>query len=255
MIPALGGIAGFVASAGGADDPELLVTPEAWYDADALTGADGSDVDSWTDESGNGFHATPNGNSPTLAHNSLNGRQTVLFGDGGFNNRMNVSSSLMSGATAGSAFIVFWRDADPGDGSAMFDRFGSDSTSSHQPFGDGVFYSTFGTTARKTAGNPASVLTSPRIYSEHSAANDWRNYMDGTQLFSTTTNTVNFGTSTRMFGDGGTGASFDGNIAEFLVFDSVLTQTEREKVEGYLAHKWGLTANLPALHPYKSVAP
>ena len=28
-----------------------------------------------------------------------------------------------------------------------------------------------------------------------------------------------------------------------------------EKIEGYLAHKWGLTANLPADHPYKINAP
>tara|TARA_B100000424_G_scaffold181773_1_gene140655 strand:- start:530 stop:754 length:225 start_codon:yes stop_codon:yes gene_type:complete len=28
-----------------------------------------------------------------------------------------------------------------------------------------------------------------------------------------------------------------------------------EKAEGYLAHKWGLTGNLPVTHPYKSSAP
>lgn len=28
-----------------------------------------------------------------------------------------------------------------------------------------------------------------------------------------------------------------------------------EKLEGYLAHKWGLTANLPSDHPYKTVGP
>jgi hypothetical protein len=26
-------------------------------------------------------------------------------------------------------------------------------------------------------------------------------------------------------------------------------------IEGYLAHKWGLTGNLPGGHPYKTVAP
>ena len=31
--------------------------------------------------------------------------------------------------------------------------------------------------------------------------------------------------------------------------------TDVEKAEGYLAHKWGLTSNLPVSHPYKSVAP
>ena len=31
--------------------------------------------------------------------------------------------------------------------------------------------------------------------------------------------------------------------------------TTRQKIEGYLAHKWGLTGNLPAGHPYKTEAP
>jgi len=31
--------------------------------------------------------------------------------------------------------------------------------------------------------------------------------------------------------------------------------TDFEKAEGYLAHKWGLTGNLPVSHPYKSSAP
>jgi len=48
---------------------------------------------------------------------------------------------------------------------------------------------------------------------------------------------------------------YGGLIGEIIVYNSTLTQTEREKVEGYLAHKWGLSANLPASHPYKSVAP
>jgi hypothetical protein len=31
--------------------------------------------------------------------------------------------------------------------------------------------------------------------------------------------------------------------------------TDFQKAEGYLAHKWGLEANLPSGHPYKSLAP
>ena len=32
-------------------------------------------------------------------------------------------------------------------------------------------------------------------------------------------------------------------------------KTYKEQAEGYIAHKWGLTSNLPVSHPYKSVAP
>lgn len=31
--------------------------------------------------------------------------------------------------------------------------------------------------------------------------------------------------------------------------------TEFQKAEGYLAHKWGLTGNLPSDHPFKNVSP
>ena len=52
----------------------------------------------------------------------------------------------------------------------------------------------------------------------------------------------------------------DGRVAEFFVVGYLpgtggTDITEFEKAEGYLAHKWGLTANLPVSHPYKSSAP
>lgn len=44
-------------------------------------------------------------------------------------------------------------------------------------------------------------------------------------------------------------------ISETLVSRTVLSTTDRQKLEGYLAHKWGMAANLPSDHPYKSAAP
>ena len=47
----------------------------------------------------------------------------------------------------------------------------------------------------------------------------------------------------------------NGYICEVIAYNSVLSAPNRQKVEGYLAWKWGLQANLPAGHPYKAVAP
>lgn len=47
--------------------------------------------------------------------------------------------------------------------------------------------------------------------------------------------------------------SFD--LAELLVFSIPLHDNEREKVEGYIAHKYNLTSLLPASHPYKTTVP
>jgi hypothetical protein len=45
------------------------------------------------------------------------------------------------------------------------------------------------------------------------------------------------------------------DVAEVLYYNRGLTPFDRQKVEGYLAWKWGLNANLPALHPFKLAAP
>ena len=46
-----------------------------------------------------------------------------------------------------------------------------------------------------------------------------------------------------------------GRVHEIIQAENVLTTTDRQKLEGYLAHKWGLAANLPADHPYKNYGP
>ena len=40
-----------------------------------------------------------------------------------------------------------------------------------------------------------------------------------------------------------------------VIFTEDVTQSNSDKIEGYLAHKWGLTADLPSSHPYKTSAP
>jgi hypothetical protein len=45
------------------------------------------------------------------------------------------------------------------------------------------------------------------------------------------------------------------DIAEMLLLSKAATLSEQQRVEGYLAHKWGLTANLPAGHSYKTTPP
>jgi hypothetical protein len=51
------------------------------------------------------------------------------------------------------------------------------------------------------------------------------------------------------------GQTLNGNIGEFLLFTRVLTTSERQQIEGYLAYKWGLTSPLPATHPFKKLSP
>ena len=56
-------------------------------------------------------------------------------------------------------------------------------------------------------------------------------------------------------GDDGTGWSMDMDLAEAICFSTSLTDADAEKVEGYLAEKWGLRSVLPSNHTYKSSLP
>jgi hypothetical protein len=49
--------------------------------------------------------------------------------------------------------------------------------------------------------------------------------------------------------------NFAGTLGEVIIYNRVLTTTERQEVEGYLAWKWGIQALLPPGHPYKSAPP
>lgn len=48
------------------------------------------------------------------------------------------------------------------------------------------------------------------------------------------------------------GETTEGIICEVIIFNRILTITELEQVEGYLATKWGIQLNLPTTHPYYS---
>ena len=74
-------------------------------------------------------------------------------------------------------------------------------------------------------------------------------------LINSTAN-LTFPTTDAVVWVGGGGAfierRFAGNIHEVVIVGSVVSTTTRQKMEGYLAHKWGLTANLPSNHPFKN---
>ena len=46
-----------------------------------------------------------------------------------------------------------------------------------------------------------------------------------------------------------------GLYAEILFYSGVLSKTQYQQVEGYLAWKWGLQTSLPASHPYAKFPP
>ena len=43
--------------------------------------------------------------------------------------------------------------------------------------------------------------------------------------------------------------------AEVIIFKTLLSEEERQRVEGYLAWKWGTVSSLDSSHPYKTAPP
>ena len=144
--------------------------------------------------------------------------------------------------------------SDPGiGGDAGPGKFGSHGNTNHYTFTDGAIYNGDLSTARKAVGNPTPDTTAWNIVGVHSAAGAWSFWMNGTSIFSTGTNTVGFATVTQL------GASnvtyWNGYIAEVILLSEVPSTDDRQKIEGYLAHKWGIESVLDAGHPYKSSPP
>lgn len=81
-------------------------------------------------------------------------------------------------------------------------------------------------------------------------------YLNGQLASSTTQGNQLSGTTTSSIGATASGAEgLTGTISEIIILEVSASTTLRQQIEGYLAHKWGLTANLPSDHPYKSTPP
>jgi len=99
-------------------------------------------------------------------------------------------------------------------------------------------------------------------YHQHSGTSGYMSH-DGNQTTgsysSTTLTTNNFDQDLEFWigeeiGGGGRGIEF--LLAEMIMITgSGFSTDDRQRVEGYLAHKWGLTGDLASNHPYKSSAP
>ena len=101
-----------------------------------------------------------------------------------------------------------------------------------------------------------SVTTSLNIITAVISSGNQNIFKNGTQQ-SSATRTLTTGTSASLIigSSAGTSQFYQGDLGEMIVFTINLTQSQRQQVEGYLARKWGLVANIPATHPFKTLPP
>lgn len=237
------------------------LSPALWLDAaDANTiTLNGSTVSQWNDKSGNGRNATQTTatNQPTYSATGINSKPSLNFD--GSNDFMDVGISstvvnasasvfgvirittLQTSYNAVLAWSVGFGSVCPGVGT-----FGTSGS-----FG---LYGTFGS----GAGNlfdigPTSANTNYLF--NLSWANNGLNVNGGLNgANAVSTRNVSFtATVNAMLGRDATSYS-SARFGEIVVCQNLTTDL-RQQVEGYLAWKWGLEANLPAGHPYRNYPP
>lgn len=222
------------------------ITTTAWYDADdaaTITESVG-DVSQWDDKSGNDYHLTQatSLNQPLTGSAKIGTLNTISFD--GVDHYMN--SSPPRNATESMFCVVETSDRSLG----IFVFTTSGNRQYKYSFGgtDFIIYNgTVGPRVTNGLTNNVPALVTAILNGASSYVD-----IDG----GTKTASGDPGSSTvsgLSVGSGGNRAVFD--IGELVLIGSVADSDTVDKIEGYLAHKWGLEGNLPGGHPYKSEAP
>lgn len=96
------------------------------------------------------------------------------------------------------------------------------------------------------------------INKDPNASNTMGFYTNGNLRASGGNTTTNVGTTNTLFINGrnnGNTISVASYIAEIIIYNTALTNSQRQQIEGYLAWKWGLRALLPSSNPYVNIVP
>ncbi|MEM6641855.1 MAG: T9SS type A sorting domain-containing protein [Bacteroidota bacterium] len=246
---------------------------QLWYKADQGAESDGSGtaatnldpVQIWQDQSGNNFDADQSataGSRPTFTGNLINGNPALVFD--GANDFFPIST--LNYATAGSltglTFYTVLSTTNTGEGNIIsFDRseYFRFATNHNNQGGFGLGTAANGgaiddfnaTGTIEIDGIPhilgASVNTSTVGINKFA-------YFDGTINNSKDAGSTAIGTGTTRFGFIGTGSEatafngdtgpnnyLEGDFSEFIFYEQELSEADRQRVETYLALKYGIT--------------
>jgi len=225
---------------GGGFSPTDIPGLKLWLKADSLSLSDGDPVGTWSDSSGNGNDGTQStgSNKPTYKTAIQNGKPIIRF-NSAFLNYLTFPDFL-SAMTAGQVFIVVKANAD-NHANGLWDMGDptNGNTGSWYPWDDGTIYEGWGTSSRKTTGNPTTALDAFVLYSVASASGNFTTYINGVQFYTTGTNTTSWPTAP-ILGRNSESTYFPGDIGEVIIYNSVLSTANRQSVETYLNGRWAI---------------
>ena len=245
-------------------NPTLISGCALWLDgADpAGTGvipANGSTVTTWVDKSGNGYNFT---NGSRAAPTYTTGALTFTgSGTNGANTQVLSNASIPLSTTYSIFAVAVQNSSHPSYTGYNYILTANTTVNYYLNIGTGSsgYFATFtGYTVPTAAFNDTSVNspnTTMLVQTLVGVTNDNTTlspYLNGT-LMTTKVGTTNAVTGITV-GDAPTlslsAQNWNGNISEIIIFNSVISSTRRQQIEGYLAWKWGLTSSLSSTHPY-----
>ena len=241
-------------------DPSLISTA-LWLDAaDASTiTQSGGAVSQWSDKSGNSkhvFQATPS-LQPTYSSAILNSLPVIRFD--GSDDRLATSAALLTQQTFGIYAITANRN--PAGESGTMGQYILDDVGRTLFFQNGIttrlgaMFSGQGIAVYAgTANSQFHIFGYEGNNVSYTLHYEGASVATGSIAGSSISNTT-FKIGETAAGSGGLFFPAALDAAEIVITLAPLSVAERQKLEGYLAHKWGLTANLPAAHPYKNSVP
>lgn len=242
----------------------LGVDLSVWLDAEdeSTIVLNGSTVSLWKDKSGNGRDASQTtASKQPIYQNGLFGQNTLAF-DGATDQLDFAAPSATSGPY--SVFILFA----PKMATPLSANF--KSALSHASATAGAFQiqatQATPTTLQFSAQNdaPATRVATLTNYTQNmkvivellfSSSNFSYTVNGGALSTAADTYTLGRNKSMRIGVNRGSNVYMEMDFAELVITSGVPTTDDRNRIEGYLAWKWGTTENLPDTHPYKTFPP
>jgi len=256
--------------------PSDMDTVVGWYDAadssnlwanTAGTTPATTTVALWKDKSGNSNNITQTtgASQPTIA-DTIGGLNAIEF-DGTDDKMLTASNPF--GATINNAFVIAVHKVNAIDKGIFFSLTSSDDAAkrwqSHAPWAGGTLYFDVGGVAspeRISASYNISVDDNVLVTYYGSATDNVKQvYKNGSLLVGNTSGesvTTAGGICVGSYANAGVPDACQAtSIGEFIVINGTVTTDDRQRLEGYLAWKWGLEGQLPsgAGHPYSGAPP
>lgn len=186
---------------------------------------------------GHNWGQTDAAEKPQFKTNVINGLGAALFG--GADHMADVDPSAL---TAAHWFIVIKNTLATTATTPW--KLGTSASADHYGLtADNKIYCGVFSTTRRDCGDPAADLTGWRVLEAISTSSEYTVNLDGTQLFTSGTNTVGSPSNCALGANSttGSGAWNNGHIAGIYIFSAKLGTTDRNLMVTYLNARWGLS--------------